>query len=194
MARTQAADYAERRQAILGVAARLYGKSGFLRVSIADLALACGISKSLLYHYFSSKDDILYEIMTGHVDALRQVAETVADIKDPATRLRALTRGFMALYVDATGHHKVLINDLDKLPDDRRAAIVATERHLLATVDRIVSELSKTPDPGPETRRALTMFYFGMINWTHTWFDPNGPLSADDVAELVVGMCLRGFG
>lgn len=194
MARTQSADYGDRREAILDAAARLYGDSGVLGSSIADLAQACGMSKSLLYHYFSSKEDILFEIMAGHIEALRQVAEDVADEPDPVRRLSRLTHGFMTLYADASDRHKVLINDLDKLPPERRATIVAIERELLDAVDRIIAEHAPHLAGDKPRRRALTMLYFGMINWTPNWFHADGPLSPDDMADMVVGLFLNGIG
>jgi AcrR family transcriptional regulator len=192
LARTQAADYDERRDAIVAKAAELYGQFGFLGSSIADLAAACGMSKSLLYHYFSSKEDILFEIMDGHVTALGQVAEEVGNEADPKERLCRLTGGFMALYVHASSRHKVLLNDLDKLPPHRRKTIIAEQRALLNAIDAILVELSPTLAKKPRERRAATMMYFGMINWTHTWFDPKGALGATDIAELVVEIFLQG--
>src|SRR5205085_5854877 len=49
---------------------------GFPGASVAELAKACGASKSLIYHYFPSKDDILYAVMVEHLDALTEAAET----------------------------------------------------------------------------------------------------------------------
>ena len=67
MARTQAADYGVRREAIVEKAARLYAERGFLGASISDLAKVCRISKSLIYHYYPSKEDILFDVMHSHV-------------------------------------------------------------------------------------------------------------------------------
>ena len=78
MARTQAADYEERRTAIVEQAAQLFAERGFLGASIADLAEACDSSKSLIYHYYTSKEDILYDVMHSHVRALLDTAEEVA--------------------------------------------------------------------------------------------------------------------
>ena len=60
MARTQAPDYEERRIAIIDKAAELFARRGFMGASVADLAAACQTSKSLIYHYFPSKEDILF--------------------------------------------------------------------------------------------------------------------------------------
>lgn len=75
MARPQAPDYADRRQAMLDSAAALYARHGFLGASIVDLAVACGVSKSLLYHYFGSKEDILFEIMLDQPNAQGQIID-----------------------------------------------------------------------------------------------------------------------
>jgi AcrR family transcriptional regulator len=193
LARTQAADYDDRRDAIVAKAAQLYGQFGFLGSSIADLAEACGMSKSLLYHYFSSKEDILFEVMDGHVTALGRIIEGVQDEPDPKARLSKLTQGFMALYVTASSHHKVLLNDLDKLPQHRRKTIIVEQRALVDAVDGIVAELSPLLSKKPRERRAATMIYFGMINWTHTWLDPKGALGAADIAKLAVDIFLKGI-
>src|SRR5262249_11214860 len=54
MARKQAPDYEQRREAIVDAAAALFARRGFLGASVADLAEACGASKSLIYHYYPS--------------------------------------------------------------------------------------------------------------------------------------------
>ncbi|ARS27696.1 TetR/AcrR family transcriptional regulator [Sphingomonas sp. KC8] len=193
MARTQAADYDDRREAILDKAAELYATSGFLGSSIADLAVACGMSKSLLYHYFSSKDDILFQIMDGHISVLRLVVAEVENEADPERKLASLTHRFMELYVDASARHKVLVNDLDKLPEAQRQQIVVSERQLIAMVETIIAALSPPLADNPEKCRAAAMLYFGMINWTHTWFNADGPMSGQEVADLALHIFLQGL-
>ncbi|HMG47217.1 MAG TPA: TetR/AcrR family transcriptional regulator [Allosphingosinicella sp.] len=189
MARPQSPDYDKRREAILAAAARLYARRGFSGASVADLAKACSTSKSLIYHYFPSKDDILYAAMAAHLDALVAAAEEATRGGAPEQQLRALTHAFMRLYVGAEDSHKVLLNELDNLPPARRAEVVAKQRRIIGAVEALVREIR----PGPaELTLPLTMLFFGMINWTHTWFRPGGAVSADDLAELAVNMMLGG--
>ena len=75
MARPQSPDYDKRREAILETARQLYAKRGFQGTSVADLAAACETSKSLIYHYFPSKDDTLSAVMATHLDALVEAVE-----------------------------------------------------------------------------------------------------------------------
>lgn len=192
MARTQAPDYEERREAIVARAAELFASRGFLGASISDLAEACRTSKSLIYHYYGSKEDILFDVMHGHVKALLDVAREVAARGDPpATKLRALTHEFMRLYLGAAPRQRVLLNELARLPEEERATIVGIQRALIEIVETLVVQLR--PDLPAGLRRPATMLYFGMINWMHTWLNPAGAAKPEDIAELAVGIWLSGL-
>ena len=191
MARPQSPDYDKRRDAIVAAAAALYARRGFAGASIADLAQACGSSKSLIYHYFPSKDDILYEVMAAHLDALVDAADDAMQEGGAHDRLEALTLAFMRLYVGAQDSHKVLLNELDNLPPERRAEVVAKQRRIIAVVETLIREIR--PDLNPGTL-PLAMLFFGMINWTHTWFRPGGTISAEAIAKLAVDLMLNGLG
>ena len=186
MARTQAADYDQRREAIVDQAARLFASSGFRGTSVSDLAKACETSKSLLYHYYPSKEDVLYAVMSSHIDQLLgDVEEVMARDESPAVLLHAMIHSFMAHYVGAADRQKVLLNELDSLPADKRAEIVAKQRTVIDAVQSLLVRL----DPrlsDPAQARVQTMLLFGMINWTHTWFDSAGSMTADAIADLAL--------
>jgi AcrR family transcriptional regulator len=194
MARTQAADYDERKEAIVEAAAALYARRGFNGASVADLAERCKTSKSLIYHYYQSKEDVLFDVMISHVRALDEAARTaVAGEGEAAEKLRRLAHAFMALYVGAADRHKVLLNELDNLDDRRRTEIVKTQRGLIDIVQRLLGEIEPRLTRRAGETFAAAMLFFGMINWTHTWFDPKGPVSAGALAEMTVDLMLGGL-
>jgi len=190
MARPQSPDYDKRRDTILRAAARLYAKRGFQGASVADLAKACGTSKSLIYHYFPAKDDVLHDVMTSHLDALVAAVEATTRSGSAEHQLRALTLAFMRLYAGAADSHKVLLNELDNLPAARRAEVVAKQRRIIGAVEALIRQLR----PAAEAEALpLTMLFFGMINWTHTWFRPKGPVSPERLADMAVDLMLEGL-
>ena len=190
MARPQSPDYDKRRDTILAAAARLYAKKGFTGTSVSDLAAACNTSKSLIYHYFPSKDETLYAVMESHLDALVDAADEAMQVGNAEQRLRALTLAFMQLYSGAQDSHKVLLNELDNLPSAQRSEVVAKQRRIIAVVESLIHEIR--PDLNPMTL-PLTMLFFGMINWTHTWFRPSGRTNAHQLADLAVEVMLNGL-
>jgi AcrR family transcriptional regulator len=192
LARPQAADYAERRAAIVENAAELYARKGFARASVADLADRVGASKALIYHYYPSKEEILFEVMDSHLRQLSEaVEETMALDAGPDTKLRALAHSFMRLYVGAAARHKVLLNELDALPPARRAEIVERQRRLIDAVEDLI--LAIQPALRPTLTRPAAMLFFGMINWTHTWYREGGGARADEIADLAADLALSGL-
>jgi len=191
MARTQAADYDQRRAAILAMAAQLFAKRGFLGASIQDLATACGASKSLFYHYYSSKEDVLHAVMASHIDQLLGEIETVgAQALEPRAALVAITQAFMDHYVGAADCQKVLLNELGNLPTPARAEIVGKQRQVIDAVQSIIVALYPNLRGDAPRARAQTMLFFGMINWIHTWFDPKGAVSADALGDMALALIL----
>lgn len=192
MARTQAADYEERREAIVEKAAFLFAQYGFLGTSVSQIAKACGASKSLLYHYYPSKEDVLYAVMASHVDQLVDVVEEeFCRTTTPSQRLHTLLVRFMEEYVHAASRQKVLLNELAHLPPDRRNAIVVKQRGIVDAIQGLVIVIRPDLAIDRTAARALTMLIFGMINWTGNWFDPEGRLSPREIAEMAFGLISR---
>ncbi len=194
MARTQAADYDLRRDAITSAAAALFAKKGFLGASVADVSAACSMTKSLIYHYFPSKEDILFAVMWGHVSNLVQLANGIAARQRPADeQLRVLARALMQAYNGAQAQQKILLNELDNLPPEKRALIVKAQRDVMAVVDKFVVEQSHSLRDRPRRRVPYVMMFFGMLNWTHTWFNRAGAVSEQQVADIAADMFLQGL-
>jgi len=186
MARTQAADYEQRRETIVEKAAALFAKQGFHGTSMSDLSAATTMSKSLLYHYYGSKEEMLYAVMLSHVDQLVGDVEGVMQLDlAPKAKLAALIHAFMVHYVGAVDRQKVLLNELESLPPDRRTVIVSKQRMIVDTLQGLLVEIFGKLESAAE-ERVRTMLIFGMINWTHTWFDPNGTVPPDRLADMVV--------
>ncbi|NWG93114.1 MAG: TetR/AcrR family transcriptional regulator [Parvularculaceae bacterium] len=191
MARRQAEDYEEKRAAIVEAAARLFAAKGFSGASLADLADACDMSKSLFYHYYPSKEAILYAVMKGHMDDLL-TAIGEAQSEHPVYDLRGFARRLLRLYAGAADKQKVLLYELANLPPAQRRDIVAKERRLVAHVEGIIKRARPRQEKGH--LRAQAMLFFGMLNWTHTWLKDDGPVYRDEAADMAARMTLAKYG
>ena len=187
LARTQAADYEDQRAAIVEQAADLFARLGFQATSVSSLSAACKTSKSLFYHYYPSKEDVLYAVMASHIDQVVADVEAVnADEKPPRHRLADLVHSFMRHYVGAANRQKVLLNELGSLPEDKRSIIVKKQKWIVDSVRDILIGVNPRLGDDMAKARVEAMLLFGMLNWTHTWFDPSGPVAAKTVADMVL--------
>lgn len=194
MARKQAEDYGERRRNILNKAAELFAEKGYARSSISELATACNASKSWLYHYYPSKEAILYDIMWLHVTELVNMAEeALASEGTPKEKLRTLARNFMEIYVNAGSKHVILLNDRGCLPDEMRAEIMNLQDRVVKSVVSLILELNPSLKKSKDYEKPVTMAFLGMINWTYIWFRKDGPIDQEQFADLAVDIFLNGF-
>ncbi len=192
MARPRAADYDEKRLAILHKSAALFAERGYDRTSMSEIALALGVSKALFYHYYRAKEDLLFDIIRSHLLELVQAAEGADDPALPASdRLRQVIEAILDCYRDADAEHKIQISHLSQLPEARQAELKALERRLVDVMAGVVAALN----PGlPKTSvKPLAMSIFGTLNWKYMWFREGGPVSRADYAAMVTSMFAAGI-
>lgn len=194
MARTQALDYGEKRNAILQRSAELFAEGGFERTSMASVAAQCGVSKPLLYHYYTNKEELLFDIINGHLEELcSAIAEADDPSAEPQVRLRALVGALLDCYRDANAQHKVQINALSALPADKQDLLKAQERKLVAIFAAAVRAINPAIDEKNSILKPATMSLFGMLNWHYMWFRPEGSISREDYADLATELFVNGL-
>jgi AcrR family transcriptional regulator len=194
MARTRSLQYPEIQQRILNRAAELFAARGFRGASIAELARACESSKAWIYHYYDSKEAILYALLRAHMEELLGVAaRALAASDDPEAQFRAFVRESLVLYAAKPEKHVVLMNDLDHLPPEQAEEIKAVERELVATVAGMLGRIDPTLSAVPQLRKPFAMMFYGLINWTYIWYDAEGPVAPPQLAKLAADLFLDGF-
>ncbi len=194
MARTQSLNYPEIRREILRRSAALFARVGYPNASIADLAKANHISRGLLYHYFDSKEKILAEMLTGHLDfLLGEVKKAAQRGADAEARFRETVRAMVLVNADSKDLQIVLLHDLHNLDAGHRAAIVKKQRDIIAIVSELVRACDARRKIDRRTLMVQTMMLIGMINYTYIWYDPAGPVTPAEYAELVSATYLGGL-
>lgn len=193
MARTRAADYDAKRQAILRRSAGVFAEHGVDRASMAQVAAECGISKALLYHYYDSKEALLQDIIRSH---LEELAAAVAEVDDPGLpperRLRLLIGRVLECYRDADDLHQVQIVGMRTLPPVRAEELKDLERRIVARFATVLRAINPALDAGRPLLKPVTMSLFGMLNWVYMWFRPDGGLTREEYADLATTMILEG--
>lgn len=188
MPRGIARDHDQKREAIRKGAAEYFAANGFDRASMTGAARHCGVSKALIYHYYDSKEALLFDILDTHLTAL---VETAGGI-DPAAGLQPLICAILEAYADADAEHKLQLDALGVLTEDLQAPLIALQRELVAIMSRTLAR--EAPDlDGTEKLSPITMSVFGILNWFYMWHRPGKGLSREDYSALATGMVLNGI-
>jgi AcrR family transcriptional regulator len=193
MARTRASDYDRKRQGILSRSAALFAEHGYTGTSITMIAEACGVSKALMYHYYSSKDAVLFDLLQDHLQNLVAVVEAAAQSAgEPEEKLFAISAALLEAYRGADAEHQVQISSLKLLPPAQQEILKEMERKLVAIASDAIADAIPHVAKKRQLLKPLTMSFFGMLNWHYLWFRDGKGITREKYARMVTGLILSG--
>jgi AcrR family transcriptional regulator len=185
-----------RRAEICRTAAQIFRDRGFDATSVSDVARALGLTKAGLYHYFDSKESLLFEIMSFGLDRVRdEVVIPVRAIRDPEQRLRQLVVRHARITTRGQGAVAHLGDEIRALPPAARRQIEHRMRIYFDLVRDTLSELRADGRLRDVDLTVATFSLIGMILWLPRWFRQDGRLTQDqvakDLATLALGALVR---
>lgn len=192
MPRPIAKDHDEKRRHILKVAAEVFAREGIARASMNEVARACGTSKANIYHYYASKDDLVFGILDSYLSELRELVMaldlTRLNLED---RLRAVTETILLAYDGMDDEHKIQSEGISLLDVSQQNILKGYQRDLVGVVAGVLRDIAPERFAHDAAAcRSTTMSVFGMLNWFYMW-RPGATREdrvgyASQVAELVL--------
>ncbi|TRW85360.1 TetR family transcriptional regulator KstR2 [Mycolicibacterium sp. 018/SC-01/001] len=185
-----------RRDELLALAATMFAERGLRATTVRDIADSAGILSGSLYHHFSSKEEMVDEVLRGFLDWLferyRQIVETESN---PLERLKGL---FMASFeAIATRHAEVVIyqDEAKRLSAQPRFAYVEerNKEQRKMWVDVLTQGIAEgcfRPDVDVD----LVYRFIRDTTWVSVrWYQPGGPLTAEEVGRQYLSIVLGGI-
>ncbi|GAA1646740.1 TetR/AcrR family transcriptional regulator [Microbacterium flavum] len=182
------------REGVLQVAVQLFIEQGYDATSVSDLAARLGLSKSALYHHFSSKEELLGLALDDALGALEKaLQDTLASGGTPTERLTLLIRDAVGVLIDRLPAVTLLLRVRGNTPVE----LAAMERR--RRFDQQVTALVRQAQDAGEIRTDVdaavaTRLMFGMLNSVVEWYRPDGPAPQGVLAEDIVTVILQGVG
>lgn len=195
MARTIAKDHETKRALILQTAARVFAEQGFDRASMNMLAEACRISKANIYHYYSSKNALLFDLLETYLVQLRdRIADLDPGGRDAEQRFRQVVHEILAAYQGRDNEHRVQIAAMHVLTEAEQTLLRGYQRDLVRIVRQLIAQLAPEELARDKPRlRSVTMSVFGMLNWFYMWNTSADQTERERYAALVCDLVLGGL-
>jgi AcrR family transcriptional regulator len=180
------------RDAILRAAARLFRERGFADTGMRDIAEAADLSAANLYHYFDGKNDLLVYCQDRALDRmLEAVASARRASPSAAERLRLVLTAHLRTLLDdiegATAHLQI-----ESLPPAMRTTIVRKRDRYEQALRRVIAEGVKSGELVAMDPAIVARAMLGAMNWTVTWFRPEGQDTAAAVGDVIARFLVRG--
>jgi AcrR family transcriptional regulator len=192
MPRVRSDDYEVKSNAIMDSAAALFAKVGYPAAKLQDVAEACGATKSMLYHYFPTKDDLLFAMLQEHLQQLTlAMEESLAGGGTPRERLQRMIEAYTQKSAQSRRRHMVAMNDVKFLPRAKQRPLIEQQRRLVDLVAQLLRELN--PGLPEDVYKPYTMMLVGMLNWADFWYRPSGPVKPQELCDRMTRLFLKGF-
>ena len=143
MARPKSSEHELKRDEILDFAAQCFADRSYSAASMNDIAAAGGTSKARIYHYYESKEAILFDLLDRYTQRLLAIigqAEATAQRRnlDDRAALHELVRQFLEEYESSATRHVALLNDTKFLGELQRDLILNRQRDVVSAVTRFL--------------------------------------------------------
>lgn len=182
------------REDILEAAAQVFRQKGFHGASMNDIAEAVSLKKASLYHHVTSKQEVLLEILDRALQLLLERISSITNQKIPADKkLRLMIREYLQILVENIDLATVLLFEHRALERRQHARHIPNRDKFESLWKDVLAEgvqakLFNCDDPALATRALL-----GIMNWTITWYRPDGPLTIEQIADQYSNLLLNGL-
>ena len=186
-------DRKDRLEEIYRKALDLFAANGYDQTALSQLAKALGLTKAGLYHYFSSKEDLLFFVHERHMNRVFiPILEAAEKISDPEERIVYFIKNYTLKAMTRDASTRVLVHETHNLKTKNRKRITDVWRK---GVDLIRDSLSQMEAQGKIEKINHTFAAFallGMCSWTFYWFDYDRKESSEELADTYARIFLKG--
>jgi AcrR family transcriptional regulator len=184
------------RARLIEVAKRLYQEHGSDHVTVRRIAAAAKIEAGSIYYHFSSRDEIMRAVLESGVGGARhEVMQAIADAgaqSSPLVRLRAALGAHLKYTLRE--HFSSRLKSIRRLPKRLRDRHMQQEREYAAIFAGLLDEAHRKGllRPGFDLS-VVRMLVLGALTWVAEWYDPDGSMTADDVADELMRVVTGGI-
>lgn len=179
---------------IITSAVRLFSEKGFRAVTIDDIASSLGFTKSVIYYYFKSKNQILWEIFTRIYDTYFETIQSTVEKRLPPEEALAEVITKHALSVmQRKDWTTIYFREESELDDRQRRQVAKKKRQYDALIEEIYEAGVETGVFRDIPAHIAVSGILGMCNWLHVWFDEKGSMTATKIAEYYGTLLSQGY-
>jgi AcrR family transcriptional regulator len=178
---------------ILVGATAVFCEKGYEGASMRDISRATGMSLAGMYHYFGSKERLLYLIQKQSFTTILQHLRTrTANLPDPEQGIRIFILNHLEYFLEHQQAMKVLSHEDESLTGEYGREIAQIKREYYHLCRELLDHYKKENGLQFDSRTAV-LSLFGMMNWIYTWYSARLDGNADQLAREMGNIFFRGI-
>jgi AcrR family transcriptional regulator len=173
---------------------QLFGLKGFHATSMQDIADAVGLQKGSLYHYISSKEELLAGIMAEALakynSRLQAIVESDMPIREKVTA--AIRTHFLGI-AENLDMLTIFFRESYALTPEQAAEVNRGTKQYNDMFERLLAEAMDAGVLRKQDPKLTCRVVLGACNWFYRWYRPEGPRSLEQLADFFVDTLLNGI-
>lgn len=173
-------------------AVALFAEQGFDATTVQQVVDRAEVTKGALYHYFDSKDDLLYEVYHALIGVQNaDLDEIVARGLPAAETVREILVSVCRSTVGWLGHAKVFFRESHKLDAEHMAAYRADRRQYHLTFRKVIADAQADGEFSTAVPAdTVVQIAMGVVNQLPVWYRPDGPKTAEQFGNEIADFVL----
>ncbi|GAA1710802.1 TetR/AcrR family transcriptional regulator [Fodinicola feengrottensis] len=170
---------------LLEAATRLFAQQGFESTSVQEVVEAAGVTKGAMYHYFGSKDDLLYEIYHRVLSVqMERLEKLLSGDGSYAERVHAAAADVVMTSIANLDDTVIFFRSMHMLGTEKQALVRAERRRYHERFREVISDGQAAGEFRTDVPADLVVdYYFGAVHHLGIWYRRKGRLSGRKVAE-----------
>ena len=179
---------------ILAAAARLFAERGFRAVTIDDIGSSLDYTKSVVYYYFKSKNEILWQIFDRIYDSYFEGITAIrARNLPPAEAMALIIRTHALNVMEKREWTAIYFREESELTDQQRREIAKKKRQYDAMIEEIYEAGMESGVFRRMPKHIAVSGLLGMCNWLYVWYKEQGAFSAEEIADYCANLLANGY-
>jgi AcrR family transcriptional regulator len=184
----------DKREQIYEKALELFIANGYDQTPLSQIAHELNLTKAGLYHYFQSKEELLFFLHQHNMEInFIPVLDAAEKIADPEKRIAYFLKHYTESSLTKSAAAKVLIHEINRLQPEHQQIIKKTWRRAFNILRNAISELESAGKIKGINKTFATFAAIGMCSWTFYWFDYNRGETGGELSDTYTKIFLNGL-
>ena len=182
-----------KKEQILQDIAELFFEKGYEKTSIRDISRSLNISKPGLYHHFTSKQEMLFDLIYDFMERTnRHLIKDIETLRSPQEKLLCIIQNHIRFMVKYPAQTKVLIYEAHSLEGEYAERFKDKQLEYIKIIKKVLKEIMKYTKSKMNINVA-TFSLLGILNWIIQWYKPEGKVPPESLAKDIWAFFLGGL-
>lgn len=173
----------------------LFGQRGFKETSIQDIVDQLGLTKGTFYYYFKNKEEVLVQIHERFIDDLLEQQRSIIESSRTAEeKMHALVTMMIQNIRTSVNSAMIFFREMRHLSEEKLSYVRKKRDLFQQNIEKLVQEGIEKGEFREDLRAdMISYFILGMANWSYFWYEPEGEVSEEQLADIYTAILIQGL-